>query len=489
MQVKKGGGEVNGFPFTTQEALGLLGISAPSNGYIKCPYCMSSNRPLHFKYETSQFRCNKNSKHFGNILTFYKDMAGLKDTKEAFRDICDRLHRNPNDIVTTPYQQPKEKAEDKPIIDYDKRDKVNRKMTRVLRLSEKNTQNLLDRGFVEEEIKSFPYVTIPEMDYKEKLDLISRLGFNDYEGVPPFYVSKKGNWFINLWRGGIMVPYYDIYGRLTAWQIRVDDDSRKTDENGQLEPKYIYPTSRDKNHGTASSQTVGYCCDYIQKDDGTKIINIKNGVMTLIEGGMKGSLYHFITGVPTIVVPGVNCLNVLKEELPKLRDLGVYRIQIGYDMDRVMNINVWEALLAIKKLIESYGIEAPLMEWSNEIVHLNGSHDIMDCDTTFVFNKKTMLTLLDDQRKFESNENYSVANSITPIEQHFERLKKVGVEQIFFAFKNATEAKENESYKLYTELLDLCNKHNLPCTPVFWDLKLKGLDDRYAYEVRGVIPK
>lgn len=479
---------MDGFPFTTQEVLGLLGISAPSNGYIKCPYCMSSGKPLHWKYSTSQFRCNKNPEHYGNILTFYRDMAGLSDCKEALKDICERLGRNPDDIVTIKYHEQKE--DNKPVtVDYIKKDKINRAITRCFKISQKNRTNLLERGFTEEEIHSAPYVTLPEMDYKEKLEFVNRLGFKDYEGVPPFYVSKKGNWFVNFFRGGILVPYYNINNLLVAFQIRIDDDKRKEKENGEMESKYIYPTSRDKNHGTPSSQCVGYWCHFITKEDGSQIINIKNGVMTIIEGSMKGNLYFNITDVPTMVVPGVNCLDVLKKELPILRDLGVYRIQIGYDMDRVMNLNVWEALLAIKKLIESFGIEAPLMEWSNEVVYFNGVHDIMDCDTTFVFTKKTLIKLFTEETDFVSGENLSVKNSKTPIEKHFERMFKIGVEQVFFAVKDSKEAKEEEVQKLYKQLADLCKKHNMPCKPVFWDLKLKGLDDKYAYEVRGIIPK
>lgn len=480
---------MNSFPFTTQEALGLLSIPAPSNGYIKCPYCMSSGKPLHWEYETTRFRCNKNPEHHGNILTFYRDMTGLPDCKEAFKDICNRLGRDVNDVVTIQYQSKKREPE-KETVDYVKRDKVNRAILRCFKLSSKNKTHLLNRGFLEDELNKTPYVTLPdEMDFKEKLSLVERLGFDDYEGVPPFYVSKKGNWFVNFWRGGILVPYYNINNLLVAFQIRVDDDKRKEKENGELESKYIFPTSRDKNHGTASEQCIGYWCHFITREDGTQIINIKNGVMTIIEGGMKGNLYFNITDVPTMTVPGVNCLEIVKRELPVLRELGVYRIQLGWDMDRVMNLNVWEALLAIKKLIESYGIEAPIMEWSNEVVYFNGVHDMMDCDTTFVFTKETFLKLLEEEQKYASGENLAVKNSDTPIERHFARMRKVGVEQVFFAVKNSAEAKEEETRDLGKKLMDLCRAHNVPCTPVFWELKLKGLDDKYAYEMRGIIPR
>ena len=83
------------FPFSTAEVLALLGYFVDPNRsgvYIQCPFCKSRNKPLHFELTTSRYRCNKNPNHYGNILTFYRDLEGCENNKEAYKEILDRLN-------------------------------------------------------------------------------------------------------------------------------------------------------------------------------------------------------------------------------------------------------------------------------------------------------------------------------------------------------------------------------------------------------------
>lgn len=469
-------------PFETEDALRYLGIEMPKNRYMRCPFCNSrKGKPLNWNYEKAVYRCNKNPMHNGNILTFtveYTQLMGIpnapKDTKEAYKYLLNGL--NMGDAPLPKYNGPDKDVSNSKPLDVDKTNLVYSRVLNKLSLSTRHKENLLSRGFTDDEISLLGYKSLENMTYTEIFDFIKSLGIDDFSGVPWFYTTDKGFWNFTIWKKGIIQKYLDYQGRIQMLQVRIDDEERASEDDIG---KCYYLSSRPykengktkKKNGTAAKQCVHFACDFIELPDGKKMIDIKNGVMTLTEGAMKGDLYHAITGMPTIAVPGVHCIEALKEVLPKLKELGVYRIRLGYDMDRVMNINVLEALYKMKTLIEEYGIECSHVEWSIEYINFDGTHEQMDAEKTFIFSSDTFKRALEEEK----------------VKEILERAKKLGINDIFFAYSNKEEAIPNKN--LYSMLVQNANGLDINLKPVFWKLNLKGIDDLYAYEVRNIYPR
>lgn len=457
------------FPFSTEEVLNLLGYSSNNRSsiYIQCPFCKSSNKPLNIDMKTSMYRCNKNPEHKGNILTFYKELSGCTSNKEAYHEILKRLQIE--DITLIP------KVEENLIqeVEFDE-EKTNLILTKVLEksfLSSKNRKELLERGFSKERIDKLMYKTLPKRNGKEIIKFVYSLNDNDsydFSGVIGFFVSKKGYWVIAHNTQGVMIPYRNFWGKIHGIQIRKDEEIRKIDpETGIKEEKYTYLTSRNRKNGTPARQCVHYSGEFTEKG-----LSIKNGTLVLIEGGMKGDLFYELTNQPTINIPGVQCIKILEKEFPILKAAGVHTIMNGFDMDRITNINVLEPLLKIEKKIKDYGFNYKQLAWNTNYMDRNGHIKELCMNTMFVFTPETL------KKEIEKN---TLTNTLT-------RVRKCNRTRIMFALSSIEESKKEVNKKLFLLLVEECNKCGFfEISPIIWKLKCKGIDDYYAYKLKGII--
>lgn len=461
------------FPFRTEDVLALLGYSTGNRSslYIQCPFCKSRKKPLHFDMATSVYRCNKNPEHHGNILTFYRDLSGCEDNKEAYREICQRLGI---DYHTYKGQQTpviaKENEEKDVCLPYDivRTDKAYRKILAKSYLSDKNRQDLLARGFSTEDLVSLGYKTLPERNGLEIFKFVEELSIDNPSGIPGFYRSKKGSWMFMHGKRGIIVPYRDFYGRIQGAQVRKDDDVRKIID-GEMEHKYYFISARYKRDGGAAYQFAHYAGEF-RTCESEKSLYIPNGTIVMTEGGMKIDLFYCLTKQPGIGIPGVNCENVLLRELPILKEHGVHTIYLGFDMDRMMNINVASALAKIEKTILQHGLECTYLKWDTTYQTMYGEEKTLQTDTMFVFTPKTLIQEMQDG----------------VLEQTLERAFALGKKRIMFAMKNKDEATQ-ENLARYNELKQICARYGfLECTPIYWELKHKGIDNYYAYKLKGI---
>lgn len=446
-------------PFATSDVLNLLGYpveSGRNNEYYTCPYC-GRKKKLNFNFEKNMFRCNACGTS-GNILVFFKDQRVLADTKVAFKQILKELKiDNKGTVKIQPLVQSSEKKVK--LASISQRDMVYTKMLHCMDLSSSNRADLLKRGFTDVEIKRLGYKTFPA-DYDTKSRVMKDMSLDSYEGIPGFYVTKNQHWFLNTWKKGILVPYRDINGKIQELQCRMDNDECK-----DTDTKYFYVSSNGKKNGTSAKQVIHYACDF--KDN---LAVVRNGVLYLTEGAMKADLFHCISGNPVIAVPGVNCLSALKKELPNIKKLGVYRIVIAYDMDRVKNYEVLKALHAMKDVIKEFGFDCRLKEWGTEYVLLNGEYKTMNTLNQFVMTPDSIHKL--NERK--------------KLKETLRGLKEQSIDEILLAFCSSLEAKSHKED--YLRLKALCEMCDVKCTPCLWKLHCKGIDDLYAYEVRHVNP-
>ena len=188
--------------------------------------------------------------------------------------------------------------------------------------------------------------------------------------------------------------------------------------------------------------------------------------VSITEGAMKGFISHQLSGKAFLTIPGVNSgIGKLEKELDYLIERGVKCIELCFDMDMLLNESVLTALEKLKKLITDKGLSYRVMVWNIEYASLQGIHNQFDTDTDFVFTPETII-------KFEEKKRLDIV---------VDKVLKMN-KRLFFAFKNKQEALENK--ELY---LSFKNKYKLDITPVIWSLKLKGVDNFYAYNVKQIL--
>jgi hypothetical protein len=475
---------MGGFPFETRDVLTLMGYHVPSGKdsiYIPCPYCMGKKKSLNFKLSKNVFRCNKNDDHHGNILTFYRDQMGLSDNKEAYRQIMDRLQMGDKPSVVKAAVSSDEEKEVK-MASADKRNLFYTKLLKQFSLSKKNTEDLLKRGFTEEEIKALGYKTVPKPENVEEIGAALKamnLSSESFEGIPGTYVSSKDNWWLKIWKGGIGVKYLDIFGRCQMLNVRKNEEERQIDKDGEKECKYYYISSNGKKSGTSAKQVIHYAGKRHKAKNGLMVLDAPaNGKAYITEGAMKGDLYHCISGNLAICTPGVNCLGALKKEIPYIKKLGIKEICIAYDMDRVKNIEVLIALQKLGMFLIDKGFKVSVKEWSTTITYFDGSLGNLDSRKNFVMTPDVYQKALKDA---EYNK-VSVEEILTS--RIIKRAAEIGRTDFLFAFESSKEAREN--MEIYYQFKKLCSDNNVTLKPCFWKLVYKGIDDFYVHKERGV---
>lgn len=461
---------MSGFPFRTEDVLALLGYSVGnrSSVYIQCPFCHSRNKPLNFVLETSQYRCNKNPDHHGNILTFYRDLEGCSDNKEAYREICKRLNIDAHTYVSHESVEVPEKNVDLPY-DIVRTDQAYRKILTKSYLSSKNRKELNARGFSDADLEMLSYKTLPERDGLEIYQFVQELSIDNPSGIPGFYRSKKGSWMFAHGKRGVMIPYRDFYGRIQGAQVRKDDDVRQMID-GKLENKYSFISARYRREGGAAVQFAHYSGEFRVQDDGTKKLYTPNGSLVMTEGGMKIDLFRCLTKQPGIGLPGVNCENVLKRELPIIKENGIHTIYMGFDMDRMTNINVAAALVKIEAAIKEHGLCCKHLQWDTEYLTMKKEQRKLNPATMFVFTPETLANNMADEI----------------LEKTLQSAFDLNKHRIMFAIRDEREATK-ENADRYKTLKKVCDRFGfLECTPIYWNLKHKGIDDFYAYKLKNI---
>lgn len=477
---------MDGFPFRTEEVLRLMGYQVPSgrdNIYLPCPYCMGKKKSLNFKLEKNVFRCNKNDEHHGNILTFYRDQMGLQDTKAAYRDIMDRLQMGDKPSVVKASVS-EEKDEQPKMASADKRNTFYSKLLDGFSLSKRNKEDLMKRGFKPEEIELLGYKTMPSpSDFEQIGNALKGMNLSSeaFEDIPGTYVTEKGNWWLKVWKGGIVVRYLDVFGRTQMLNVRKNEDERTVDEDGEKECKYYYISSNGKKKGTQASQVIHYAGKRHKAKNGLMVLDApKDGKAYITEGAMKGDLYHSITGKLVICTPGVNCLKALKHEIPYMKKLGITEICIAYDMDRVKNIEVLKALQKLGMFLIKEGFKVSVKEWSTTITYFDGSLGNLDSRKNFVMTPETY-------RKMAKDAEYSkVSTEKILVDKIIKQASAIGRCEFLFAFESTKEAKEN--MEIYYSFKKLCTENGVTLKPCFWKLVYKGIDDFAAKTVRGIEP-
>ena len=328
-----------------------LSVSGPLAGMIfnktkgitRCPKC--GRNKLNYDLAKNVFHCfYSGCEYSGNGLTAYADAYGYASNKDAYKayvsgegskEITEQTMEQTmklREVIET------EKKETSPLASPDVIDKTLRELINVLSLSDEHRTSLEARGF--EDISGFRSV-YKNPDWRKSVARKLIQSGCDLRGVPGFF-KKDGVWELVCMGNGILVPYYSPTGIIVGAQIRND-----AERSGQ---KYVWlsssgrPKAKTLEFRTKARSEVSWCGGYEITTSG-KIPRIpQDKTVYLTEGAMKGQLAYQLSGRPFIAVAGVNCLKQLKVFLEEMKNYGVRKIAIAYDMDRFQNPGVAKAL-------------------------------------------------------------------------------------------------------------------------------------------------
>lgn len=360
-------------PFTPEQVIYLLGLRATPRGdeyKVICPIhgCKDKSGAMYINKKTGKVHCFKCG-FGGDVCTLYAEINGL-DNKEAYYEILEKLNMNQvpkSELYKKAKKQEEDakKAESEPLREIEERTKTYETLMEILTLEEQHKKNLIDRGFDEATICLNEYRSTSQQGMQKIAAKLLEKGCY-LQGVPGFYRGKDNYWTFMYSKPGIFIPVRDSQNRIQALQFRVDDAQLERKENGKLENKYRWLSSKNYQNGTASGAPIHFACEF--KWNGQRFIpKIRNDKsFALTEGPMKGDLFFQICGQPTICVAGVNATIELKPVLEELKSLGVEKIFNLFDMDYITNEHVQEASDKIEHMIKEMGFEYFRPTWDSD---------------------------------------------------------------------------------------------------------------------------
>lgn len=361
-----------GYTWSCGDVLSLLGVRFNpdrAENIIHCPYCGGDRFAMNISKGTGHCfspKCEKSADSVG-----YYAAAMNMSLQEAKNEIRSRL--NLQDKMTDIPRFVFKEAPQSEIASVQERDRVYRAFLGKLYLNQKNRDNLLSRGFTEDDIAMKGYKTFPsasEVCFEDICRQLNSEGYN-LRGIPGFFKNKNNQWSFVRVTKGIIIPQVNLHNMIEGLQIRKDDDLRINTSTGELEAKCCWFSSKGFPEGVGAKTSVHCAMDFIYNHEskGYEPVLHANKV-TLTEGGMKADLVQSImdSKLSCIAVQGVYALNPLKQTLQELKKFGLQKVNLAFDMDYLSNPNVHDAMEKTKELILGLDLGFDnVMNWNYKI--------------------------------------------------------------------------------------------------------------------------
>lgn len=139
--------------------------------------------------------------------------------------------------------------------------------------------------------------------------------------------------------------------RIILFSLEIDIP-RKTETRVVVHPRYIWFTSGNKNGGAASTNY-------------THFIGKLQEVMYLTEGSLKADVTYCLCDRKKsfIAVAGISSTRDMPEIFQYFKKHGVKEVRIVFDMDRIYNNHVLEAIKKVKEMAAEAGLESSVPTW------------------------------------------------------------------------------------------------------------------------------
>lgn len=357
-------------PFRCTDGLDYVGAHYPAhknNIYIDCPWC-GGKKKLNVVLSGSKehlFHCAKCDTS-ANTIIYVAEVRGIS-SKEAYAEVCN--YANVPLYEREPKPEPKESKEE-PVVELlpiKERNKTYRYLLSLFRLEDREKDDLLKRGFDEDSIARLGYKTYNTRNNYDECKRLARILLNKgltLKGVPGFYKHYK-DWTFVKHTNSLLIPYRDFNARIQGFQIRL----RKEDIKGDI-PKYFWVSSAKKYGGAFSEGCGGSFLHFATDFTWNEAEGINEAVLdetvVLTEGALKADLFHHLTGKPCLAMPGVNAYQSFLDVIPYLKEKGVKKIILAFDMDYIDKIEVKKAEAKIKEIILKNDFQFVRATWNSE---------------------------------------------------------------------------------------------------------------------------
>lgn len=283
-----------------------------------CPRCGDTRGK--FSISLVKDACNCFHCRFGGgPIALQKELTGETDNKKAAATIYKAL--DSGEYVFTPKAV---SQEPEITIEKESDENISIVMFAILRhceLRKEHKEDLIKRGFSEEDIERFRFRSVP-LDTKGLCKKLLSAGYV-LEGIPGFYVDKYGDWDMAIsWdsekqkkKTGYFCPVFNgEMNLILGFQIRYDYG----------DPKYLWFSSSGKQKGISS----GAMATYLPGKSEEAVI--------ITEGILKATLVYCLCNkqVTVIGVPGVSNYKTAAPYLANLLNSYVFE---AYDMDKALN--------------------------------------------------------------------------------------------------------------------------------------------------------
>ncbi len=289
-----------------------------------CPFCGDNGAGkyhLSLNTEKDVYRCNLCAAH-GNSVTLYAKLRGVTNG-EAYKDLTGGS--NVYQLRPQPEPQKDTQREPAPLAE---RHAAYTEMLSFLTLSDAHRQNLRERGLSDERIEQNGYKSMPSTPESRRL-LAKLVGANfNLQGIPGFY-TRYGDWTL-AGPDGFIIPVRNKEGLIQGVKIRLDSEAEPN-------RKYRWLSSRSKKlpNGSRSYSWIHVTGDTTRKR------------AFLTEGPLKGDVASFLANDALFICTGgVNAIHGLRETII---DLGVTEVVEAMDMDQMVNKQVRDAILTMRK--------------------------------------------------------------------------------------------------------------------------------------------
>lgn len=351
-------------PFTIDQVVGELRLTVkrqtPKEWTVNCPFCLGRNNlpdthghmSVDLNYDRYRcYRCGRN----GGKLDLYAEMRGI-DTKAAYKELKDILV---GDVGRVP--RPTRKPVPIPTVESDERascealDNTYRNLMDMLTLTPKHREDLQRRGLPDAEIDRLGYKSVPAVGHRRLASQLLKKEC-ELEGVPGFFVDENGQWRLNIWLTGIMMPSLSIDGRIQGIQVRKDDPGANASAWEKEHFKKCYwLTGKNKPSGTRVITEMHF-------SNPSRTVD----TLGLTEGLMKSDIAAYLGTSFFSALPGVSHYDALRRGLASLKQNGyenIKKVAVAWDMDQHENTQVKESLNSIRDIILEAKLKPILLSW------------------------------------------------------------------------------------------------------------------------------
>ena len=401
------------FSVKIEDVVSILGLTVSprtrpgaSNFNVRCPFCDTKPSEYHMNINTVKDvyfcpRCmdSGSRKNTGALDLYGRVRFGVglvpgKNGKELYIKLRKELDGDSfKPIKATPREIA---AEIQPLPD-DELDLCYRTLLSLpaLKLCRRHAQNLMKRGLLEEDVRNYPYASLIDPKFIIEKHPMAKAASAWYiknhvaDAVRIMFPTKApsreeiiagyliagdvlarkvkvqhvsgffklaGAWVFR-YTPGIAIPTFSLENKIVGLQIRRD----VVTEYGL---RYMTVSSKDLPEGP----TVSIARTHVAHD---QVIDADTTVY-MTEGPLKADVILSLLNqmgkknIAVVAIQGVNNTKGLPKMLEALKSVGVKQVYLAFDMDRTGNIHVANAVVAIRKIIKSSGMETKSLFWDEE---------------------------------------------------------------------------------------------------------------------------